>query len=58
MFLRQLFRILFKALNFQYDYVFDWTLLRQRTSQINNNINNTSKGSLGQKLSGANVLVH
>ncbi|XP_067931304.1 casein kinase I-like [Watersipora subatra] len=34
MFLRQLFRILFKALNFQYDYVFDWTLLRQRTSQL------------------------
>ena len=34
MFLRQLFRILFKALNFQYDYVFDWTLLRQHTSQM------------------------
>jgi len=35
-FLRQLFRILFKALNFQYDYVYDWTLLRQRESALRN----------------------
>lgn len=32
MYLRQLFRILFRTLNHQYDYVFDWTLLKQRTA--------------------------
>ena len=30
MYLRQLFRILFRTLNHQYDYTFDWTLLKQR----------------------------
>ena len=30
MYLRQLFRILCRTLNYQYDYVFDWTLLKQR----------------------------
>jgi len=32
MYLRQLFRILFRTLNYNYDYVFDWTMLRQRSS--------------------------
>lgn len=32
MYLRQLFRILFRTLNYEYDYIFDWTLLRQRAS--------------------------
>ncbi|KAL5016865.1 hypothetical protein ScPMuIL_006454 [Solemya velum] len=32
MYLRQLFRILFRTLNFQYDYVFDWTMLKQKSS--------------------------
>lgn len=32
MYLRQLFRILFRTLNHQMDYTFDWTLLKQRTS--------------------------
>lgn len=32
MYLRQLFRILFRTLNFQYDYVFDWTQLKHKTS--------------------------
>ncbi|XP_019760178.1 casein kinase I isoform X1 [Dendroctonus ponderosae] len=31
MYLRQLFRILFRTLNHQYDYTFDWTLLKQKT---------------------------
>src|SRR6218665_4170526 len=31
MYLRQLFRILFRTLNYNYDYVFDWTMLKQRT---------------------------
>ncbi|XP_077992025.1 casein kinase I-like [Glandiceps talaboti] len=31
MYLRQLFRILFRTQNFQYDYSFDWTVLRQKT---------------------------
>ncbi|KAL3308532.1 Casein kinase I isoform alpha [Cichlidogyrus casuarinus] len=30
MYLRQLFRILFRTLNHQFDYVFDWTMLKQR----------------------------
>ena len=30
MYLRQLFRILFRTLNYQYDYVFDWTMLKQK----------------------------
>lgn len=32
MYLRQLFRILFRTLNHQYDYVFDWTILKQKTA--------------------------
>ena len=32
MYLRQLFRILFRTLNYEYDYVFDWTLLRQKAA--------------------------
>ena len=32
MYLRQLFRILFRTLNYQYDYVFDWTMLKQRAA--------------------------
>jgi len=35
MYLRQLFRILFRTLNHQYDYVFDWTILKQRTAGVN-----------------------
>ena len=31
MYLRTLYRTKFRSLNFQYDYVFDWTLLRQKT---------------------------
>ncbi|XP_069363085.1 casein kinase I-like isoform X2 [Maniola hyperantus] len=33
MYLRQLFRILFRTMNYQYDYTFDWTILRQRKQQ-------------------------
>lgn len=35
MYLRQLFRILFRTLNHQYDYLFDWTLLKQKTNLSN-----------------------
>ncbi|XP_055909732.1 casein kinase I [Eupeodes corollae] len=31
MYLRQLFRILFRTLNHQYDYIYDWTMLKQKT---------------------------
>lgn len=34
-YLRQLFRILFRTLNHQYDYTFDWTLLKQKTTNPN-----------------------
>lgn len=30
MYLRQLFRILFRTMSHQFDYVFDWTMLKQR----------------------------
>ena len=30
MYLRKLFRIPFRALNFQYDYVYDWTVLKEK----------------------------
>jgi casein kinase 1 alpha len=35
MYLRQLFRILFRTLNHQYDYVFDWTILKQKAAAAN-----------------------
>ncbi|KAF5292434.1 hypothetical protein FQA39_LY13981 [Lamprigera yunnana] len=34
MYLRQLFRILFRTLNHQYDYTFDWTMLKQKGAGI------------------------
>ncbi|XP_022827711.1 casein kinase I-like isoform X2 [Spodoptera litura] len=34
MYLRQLFRILFRTMNYQYDYTFDWTILRQRKQHM------------------------
>ena len=34
MYLRQLFRILFRTLNYNYDYVFDWTMLKQRAASV------------------------
>ncbi|KAK0419247.1 hypothetical protein QR680_014037 [Steinernema hermaphroditum] len=35
MYLRQLFRILFRTLNHQYDYTFDWTMLKQKATKGN-----------------------
>lgn len=35
MYLRQLFRILFRTLNHQYDYTFDWTMLKHKPSTSN-----------------------
>uniref|UniRef100_T1KC20 Casein kinase I isoform alpha n=2 Tax=Tetranychus urticae TaxID=32264 RepID=T1KC20_TETUR len=32
MYLRQLFRILFRTLNHSYDYIFDWTMLKQKAA--------------------------
>jgi len=34
-YLRQLFRLLFRTMNLQYDYVFDWTILKQQKSSAN-----------------------
>lgn len=34
MYLRQLFRILFRTLNHQYDYTFDWTMLKQKAAAV------------------------
>uniref|UniRef100_A0AC35UIE1 Protein kinase domain-containing protein n=1 Tax=Rhabditophanes sp. KR3021 TaxID=114890 RepID=A0AC35UIE1_9BILA len=54
MYLRQLFRILFRTLNHQYDYTFDWTLLKQKAAARSsvktdtvNNLPSTEKASAG-----------
>ncbi|XP_048191356.1 casein kinase I-like [Perognathus longimembris pacificus] len=44
MYLRQLFRILFRTLNLQYDYSFDWTTIKQKGPQPA-----TSSSGQGQK---------
>jgi len=44
MYLRQLFRILFRTLHHHYDYTFDWTLLKQKaTVTLQNTDNFTNK---------------
>jgi hypothetical protein len=51
MYLRQLFRILFRTLNHQYDYTFDWTMLKQKAAAaavtLNPNNNTGSGGANG-----------
>jgi hypothetical protein len=47
MYLRQLFRILFRTLNHQYDYTFDWTLLKQKAAAAAVNLNNNSSANNG-----------
>jgi len=42
MYLRQLFRILFRTLNHQYDYVFDWSMLKQKAAQHVSSVSNTT----------------
>ena len=42
MYLRQLFRILFRTLNHQYDYTFDWTMLKQKAAQSASGVGTTS----------------
>lgn len=49
MYLRQLFRILFRTLNHQYDYTFDWTMLKQKAN------NQTPLGTSAQPQSSAAV---
>lgn len=39
MYLRQLFRILFRTLNHQFDYVFDWTILKQNVTKESSSTN-------------------
>ncbi|CAA9997768.1 unnamed protein product, partial [Nesidiocoris tenuis] len=34
LYLRQLFRILFRTLNHHYDYLFDWTMLKQKANNM------------------------
>lgn len=44
MYLRQLFRILFRTLNYQYDYIFDWTMLKQKAAQVTANTSTATGG--------------
>ncbi|XP_039258918.1 casein kinase I-like [Styela clava] len=45
MYLRQLFRILFRTLNHQYDYIFDWTMLKQKAAAAATSSNVTPTGA-------------
>lgn len=47
MYLRQLFRILFRTLNHQYDYVFDWSMLKQKAAQHVSASGNMFMGAAG-----------
>jgi hypothetical protein len=47
MYLRQLFRILFRTLNHQYDYTFDWTMLKQKAAAAAINLNSNSANNNG-----------
>ncbi|XP_015367759.1 PREDICTED: casein kinase I isoform alpha-like isoform X1 [Diuraphis noxia] len=51
MYLRQLFRILFRTLNHQYDYIFDWTMLKQK--EYNNDGQSAAVPQGGSPVSGA-----
>jgi len=51
MYLRQLFRILFRTLNHQYDYIFDWTMLKQK--EYNNDGQSATVPQGGSPVSGA-----
>ena len=42
MYLRQLFRLLFRTLQHAYDYIFDWTMLRQQKEQQQASSSSTS----------------
>ncbi|KAI3382776.1 hypothetical protein SNEBB_000979 [Seison nebaliae] len=46
MYLRQLFRILFRTLNHTYDYLFDWTMLKQKAAvaALNGNLPTVTSG--------------
>lgn len=56
MYLRQLFRILFRTLNHQYDYTFDWTMLKQKAAaaavNLNPNANNNNSNNNNNNGSG------
>jgi len=49
MYLRQLFRILFRTLNHQYDYVFDWTILKQKAATTVTSGSSQALGTPGKK---------
>lgn len=53
MYLRQLFRILFRTLSHQYDYVYDWTILRQRSTMGNSKTAAGSQPGLAAAAGGA-----
>lgn len=52
MYLRQLFRILFRTLNHQYDYLFDWTVLKQKTPLGNASGTGAALASSSQNVAG------
>jgi casein kinase 1 alpha len=47
MYLRQLFRILFRTLNYQYDYVFDWTMLKQKAAAAGSGVATSQNATAG-----------
>jgi casein kinase 1, alpha len=50
-YLHEIFRALFRTLNFSYDHMFDWALLKQRTAQAANSQNiSTTSGQAGTRM--------
>jgi hypothetical protein len=55
MYLRQLFRILFRTLNHQYDYTFDWTMLKQKAASGQSSSATTTAGITAVTSAGGTV---
>lgn len=51
MYLRQLFRILFRTLNHQYDYTFDWTMLKQKAANAAGTVGTSAQPQTSQAIS-------
>ena len=49
MYLRQLFRILFRTLNHQYDYTFDWTMLKHKPASSGASANSAAASRMKSK---------
>lgn len=51
MYLRQLFRILFRTLNHQYDYTYDWSMLKQKAAGSARSVATSAQPQASQAIS-------